>query len=80
MERRVPEEGFLLGPKVSTYDLNILVFYAMIHQAKEDDKMLPFKEGVKAALAGKPRTLAYINRFLNGDLKEYLANRPQNSF
>ena len=52
----------------------------MVHQAKEDDKMLPFKEGIKAALAGKPRTLAYVNRFLNGDLKEYLAARPQNSF
>ena len=52
----------------------------MIHQTKEDDKMLPFKEAVKAAVAGKPKVAAYVDRFLNGALKEYLAARPQCSF
>ena len=30
MERRLPAEGFLLGAKMSTYDIKIGVFYAML--------------------------------------------------
>jgi glutathione S-transferase len=82
MERRLPADGFLLGEKMSVYDLRIAAFYTLIHQAKEEDKLTAFKEGSKAVLNGGsyPKTVAYVGRLLNGGLKEYLAARPQNSF
>jgi hypothetical protein len=48
MERRVPADGFLLGAKMSTYDIKIGVFFAMLNQKKEEDKLADFKA---AALA-----------------------------
>merc|ERR1712166_87812 len=55
MERRLPADGFLLGDKISKYDLQIGVFYAMINQEVENDAMLPFKVAIKAAVATKPK-------------------------
>jgi len=46
MENRAPVHGFLLGSKISMYDIQLCVFYANMYQKKENDTMLDFKAAV----------------------------------
>lgn len=79
MERRLPKEGFLLGPKISIYDLSVGTWFAWLSQKKDEgDIFKEFKEKALEMIASDyPNVAAYAQRFREGDLKDHLANRNQ---
>tara|TARA_B110000285_G_C14922170_1_gene513149 strand:+ start:672 stop:863 length:192 start_codon:yes stop_codon:yes gene_type:complete len=52
-------------------------WFALIYQTIDNDAKIYGKEGVRKLIEARPKTNAWCQAFRGGQLKEYLANRPQ---
>jgi glutathione S-transferase len=77
VERRLPSDSkFLLGDKISVYDIRLGYLMTIMYQDKEDDKLAVMKAGVKEQVANLPKTKAFVENYM-AELKGYLEKRPK---
>ena len=81
MERRLPKDGFLLGEKLSKYDIQLATFFGHMFAQVDETKISPWNKSVMDIIvANHPNVHAYAKRVVGGELKEYFANRKQCPF